>query len=173
MDNNMMQMMMQMMMNQNQMMAMMMQQMNTPTQQGLVQQQAISSPTINFETNSKTNDIDSQLAAMRSEIESLKAQLAEAKERATTEAQRANVAERELGMLKTDIKVVEKFYGKTLFEMASDAETVSGDDYYGDHKQEWDEQGLTNEQKHEKVKEFRDAAIAFADNALEGDMIEF
>ncbi len=78
---------------------------------------------------------------MAAEIESLKAQLAEAKEKATNEAQRANVAERELGMLKTDIKVVEKFYGKTLFEMAADAETVSGDDYYGDHKQEWDEQG--------------------------------
>jgi hypothetical protein len=110
---------------------------------------------------------------MAAEIESLKAQLAEAKEKATNEAQRANNAERELGMLKTDVRVVEKFYGKTLFEMAADAETVSGDDYYGDHKQEWDEQGLTNEQKHEKVKEFRDAAMAFADNALEGDMIEF
>lgn len=78
MDNSMMQMMMQMMMNQTQMMAMMMQQMNTPAQQGLAQQQAISTPTINFETNSQTNDIESQLNAMRAEIESLKSQLTEA-----------------------------------------------------------------------------------------------
>lgn len=148
-------------------------QMSNPQPQPLAQMMQNPTPTINFETNSQTNDIDSQLAAMRSEIESLKAQLAEAKERATNEAQRANVAERELGMLKTDIRVVEKFYGKTLFEMAADVEPVSGDDYYGDNKQEWDEQGLTNQQKHEKVKEFRDAAIAFADNALEEDMIQF
>lgn len=172
MDNSMMQMMMQMMMNQNQMMTMMMQQMaqtNTPQ----VPIPTETPPTVTFEQQGITQDIQGQLKSMAAEIESLKAQLAEAKEKATNEAQRANVAERELGMLKTDIKVVEKFYGKTLFEMAADAETVSGDDYYGDHKQEWDEQGLTNEQKHEKIKEFRDAAIAFADNALEGDMIEF
>lgn len=148
-------------------------QMTNPQPQPLAQMMQEQTPTVTFEQQGITQDIQGQLKSMAAEIESLKAQLAEAKEKATNEAQRANVAERELGMLKTDIKVVEKFYGKTLFEMAADAETVSGDDYYGDHKQEWDEQGLTNEQKHEKVKEFRDAAIAFADNALEGDMIEF
>lgn len=148
-------------------------QMTNPQPQPLAQMMQAPTPTVNFEEQGITQDIQGQLKSMAAEIESLKAQLAEAKEKATNEAQRANVAERELGMLKTDIKVVEKFYGKTLFEMAADAETVSGDDYYGDHKQEWDEQGLTNEQKHEKVKEFRDAAIAFADNALEGDMIQF
>lgn len=172
MDNSMMQMMMQMMMNQNQMMTMMMQQMaQTNTPQVAIPTET--SPTVTFEQQGITQDIQGQLKSMAAEIESLKAQLAEAKAKATDEAQRANKAERELGMLKTDVKVVEKFYGKTLFEMAADAETVSGDDYYGDHKQEWDEQGLTNEQKHEKVKEFRDAAIAFADNALEGDMVQF
>ncbi len=148
-------------------------QMTNPQPQPLPQMMQEQTPAVTFEQQGITQDIQGQLKSMAAEIESLKAQLAEAKEKATNEAQRANVAERELGMLKTDIKVVEKFYGKTLFEMAADAETVSGDDYYGDHKQEWDEQGLTNEQKHEKVKEFRDAAIAFADNALEGDMIEF
>lgn len=148
-------------------------QMSNPQPQPLPQMIQEQTPTVTFEQQGITQDIQGQLKSMAAEIESLKAQLAEAKEKATNEAQRANVAERELGMLKIDIKVVEKFYGKTLFEMAADAETVSGDDYYGDHKQEWDEQGLTNEQKHEKVKEFRDAAIAFADNALEGDMIEF
>lgn len=148
-------------------------QMSNPQPQPLPQMMQEQTPTVTFEQQGITQDVQGQLKSMAAEIESLKAQLAEAKEKATNEAQRANVAERELGMLKTDIKVVEKFYGKTLFEMAADAETVSGDDYYGDHKQEWDEQGLTNEQKHEKVKEFRDAAIAFADNALEGDMIQF
>lgn len=148
-------------------------QMTNSQPQPLPQMMQEQTPTVTFEQQGITQDIQGQLKSMAAEIESLKAQLAEAKEKATNEAQRANVAERELGMLKTDIKVVEKFYGKTLFEMAADAETVSGDDYYGDHKQEWDEQGLTNEQKHEKVKEFRDAAIAFADNALEGDMIQF
>lgn len=148
-------------------------QMTNPQPQPLPQMMQEQTPTVTFEQQGITQDIQGQLKSMAAEIESLKAQLAEAKTKATNEAQRANKAERELGMLKTDVKVVEKFYGKTLFEMAADAETVSGDDYYGDHKQEWDEQGLTNEQKHEKVKEFRDAAIAFADNALEGDMIEF
>ena len=148
-------------------------QMTNPQPQPLPQMMQEQTPTVTFEQQGITQDIQGQLKSMAAEIESLKAQLAEAKAKATDEAQRANKAERELGMLKTDVKVVEKFYGKTLFEMAADAETVSGDDYYGDHKQEWDEQGLTNEQKHEKVKEFRDAAIAFADNALEGDMVEF
>lgn len=170
-NDNMMQMMMQMMMQQNQMMTMLMQQMSMQSQPSSPTSSA--SPTVTFESQGETQNVDAQIAAMKLEIENLKSQLAEAKEQITNEAQRANKAERELGMLKMDVRVVEKFYGKTLFEMAADAETVSGDDYYGDHKEEWDEQGLSNEEKHQKVKEFRDAAIAFADNALEGDMIEF
>lgn len=75
-NDNMMQMMMQMMMSQNQMMTMLMQQMSVQSQQSSSVSSA--SPTVTFESQGETQNVDAQIAAMKLEIENLKSQLAEA-----------------------------------------------------------------------------------------------
>lgn len=75
-NDNMMQMMMQMMMQQNQMMTMLMQQMSVQSQQSSSTSSA--SPTVTFESQGETQNVDAQITAMKLEIENLKSQLAEA-----------------------------------------------------------------------------------------------
>ena len=54
------------------------------------------------------------------------------------------------------VKLAEAYLGKTIEEIAEQGEELSGDDYYEEHKAEWNKAGLTNMEKHDKVKEFKD-----------------
>lgn len=156
MDNNqMLNMMMQMLMNQNQMMSMMLGQMNQP--------QPTTTPTISFETQGVTNDINSQLEALRSEIQSLKTELAAAKQ--TGEAYKKSYEHLQktysdelsgFSQLKKTVSRAEAYLGQSIEDVAAQGENLSGDDYYDEKKKEWDKEGLTNKEKHNKVKEFRD-----------------
>lgn len=107
MDNSMMQMMMQMMMNQNQMMTMMMQQMaqaNTP-------QVSIptETPTVTFEQQGITQNVQGQLKSMAAEIQSLKAQLAEATKTITQYKQSYEKAMNEIQTLKSHGPKMEEY----------------------------------------------------------------
>ena len=58
--------------------------------------------------------------------------------------------------MKKEVGKAEAYLGKTIEEIAEQGEELSGDDYYEEHKAEWNKAGLTNMEKHDKVKEFKD-----------------
>lgn len=161
MDNSMMQMMMQMMMQQNQMMTMLMTQMTqanasplpTPTE----------TPTVTFESQGISQDVQGQLKAMQSEIESLKSQLAAAKsELATAQADKRQFSEKhfmalqELNTLKKTVGKAEAYLGKKIEDVADLNEELGGNDFYEEHRKEWDKEGLTGQEKHDRVKAYKD-----------------
>lgn len=171
MDNNdMMQLMMQMMQNQNQLLTMMMQQqIQNPSQQTVA-----AAPIQSIEVNSSSNsEMQQQINTMRAEIEQLKNQLAEAQQIAKQKTQETASLKLELSGLKNTIGKAEAYLGQTIEEVAETAENLSGDDYYEEKKAEWDEKGLTNQEKHEKIKEFRHSFVQEKEDDIFGEMIQF
>lgn len=177
MDNNqLMNMMMQMMMQNNQLMNMMMAQM-MPQQNAQIATDA-TSPTINFESNGTTNEIDSQIAALKAEIESLKLELAAAKQ--TGEAYKKSYENLQktysdelsgFSSLKKTVSKAEAYLGQSIEDVAAQGENLSGDDYYDQKKKEWDEEGISNKEKHNRITNFKDAYKTEEDPW--GPMIEF
>lgn len=168
MDNNMMMQMMQMMMQQNQLMTqMMMQQM----QQG----QPAQIPTT--ETPTVYENDTSEVAALKAELDKMKADLAaaqsrikelttdlaaekqthEATKKALTYERETNRASlKEFANLKKQVGKAEEFLGNSLDYFAEQGRELSGDDYYEEHKQDMDAKGLTNMEKHDEIKRYRD-----------------
>ncbi len=174
MDNNqLMNMMMQMMMQNNQMMSMMMAQM-MPQQNAQIAANT-TSPTINFESNGTTNEMDSQIQALYAQIEALKSELATTKqELATAKSQLSGVqaANKELNALKSTITKAEAYLGQSIEDIAAQGENLSGDDYYDEKKKEWDKEGISNKEKHERIKSFKDVYKTEEEDPW-GPMIEF
>ena len=175
---NMMQMMMQMMMQQNQMMTMLMTQMSqqqtsplpTPTE----------TPTVTFESQGISQDVQGQLKAMQSEIESLKSQLAAAKsELATAQADKRQFSEKhfmalqELNTLKRTVGRAEAYLGKKIEDVADLNEELGGDDFYDEHKEEWDKEGISNQEKHSRVKAYKDLFTDGEDEGFGSKMTDF
>ena len=177
MDNNqLMNMMMQMMMQNNQLMNMMMAQM-MPQQNAQITADA-TSPTINFESNGTTNEIESQLAALKAEIENLKTELAAAKQ--TGEAYKKSYEHLQktysdelsgFNSLKQSVKKAEAYLGQSIEDVAAQGENLSGDDYYDEKKKEWEKEGVSNKEMYNKVKNFKDVYKTEEDPW--GPMIEF
>lgn len=177
MDNNLMQMMMQMMMQNQQMMNMMMAQ---------AMQQNPSQATPMMETVAQNNEtmsaqpsdsMNTQIADLQRQIESLKSQLEETKQALETERQDKKsfsekhfMAVQELNTLKSTVSKAEAYLGQKIEDVAARGEVLSGDDYYDEKKEEWDEKGLTNQEKHDMVKKFR---AAFIPEEGKDDLIQF
>lgn len=181
MDNNQMQqLMMQMMMQNNQMMSMLMAQM-MPGQMP----NTTATPSITFESQGIPNDVSAQIQALKDEIASLKTELAAAKQ--TGEAYKKSYenlqasTQADIGKL-TDlqsiVKKAEAYLGQSIEDIAATAEQLGGDDYYEDKKEEWNKEGISNQEKHERVKKFRDTFIeneadSFWGKEGTGKVIEF
>ena len=169
MDNNVMMQMMQMMMQQNQLMTQFM--MSQMTQGQPAQIPTTETPTVYENDTSEIaalkaelNKIKADLAAAQSKIKELTVDLAaekqthEATKKALSYERETNRASlKEFSDLKKTVGKAEAYLGKTIEEVAEQGEELSGDDYYEEHKAEWNRQGLTNMEKHDKVKEFKDA----------------
>lgn len=163
MDNNqLMNMMMQMMMQNNQMMSMMMAQM-MPQQVAQIPAEA-TSPTVTFESQGVTNDLSAEIQALKDEIASLKSELAAEKQ--TREAYQKSYQDLQktykedlsgFNALQRNVRKAEAYLGQSIEDVAAQGEGLSGDDYYDEKKKEWENDGLTNKEKYEKVKGFRDA----------------
>lgn len=166
MDNNLMQMMMQMMMQNQQMMNLLMAQ---------AMQQDTSSQTPMMETVAQNNEamsaqpinsMNEQVADLQRQIESLKSQLEETKQQLETERQERRsfsekhfMAVQELNALKNTVSKAEAYLGQKIEDVAAHGEVLSGDDYYDEKKEEWDDKGLSNQEKHDMVKKFKSAFI--------------
>lgn len=159
--NDMMMQMMQMMQMQNQMMTQFM--MSQMKQGQSVQVPATETPTI-------TNNDSSDITALRDELNRLKAELEETKldlaaERQTHEATKKALEYekesnqknlKEFSELRKLVAKAETYLGDSIESVAAKATELSGDDYYEEKKKEWNDKGLTNKEKHEKVKAYRD-----------------
>ena len=166
MDNNMMMQMMQMMMQQNQLMTqMMMQQMqqgqfSTPEQVMPVSVPVSSGGAPSEEINALKAEIEKLKAeneAMRNELKTTKSELQTAVANSKHLSEQHKAATTELNDLKKTVGRAEAYLGKTVEEVAAQGEELSGDDYYEEHKADWNREGLTNMEKHDRVKEFKDA----------------
>ena len=156
MDNNMMQMMMQMMMQNQQMMNMMMaqaMQQGTQTQTPMMSTVAQSNETMSAQPSDTINaqiaDLQRQIAELKNELKATKSQLA-------TEKQANETAKAEHMRLKSTVSKAEAYLGETIEDIAAKGENLSGDDYYDEKKEEWNEKGLDNKEMHNKIKEFKD-----------------
>ena len=78
----------------------------------------------------------------------------------------------ELMNLKKVVGKAEQYLGKKIEEVADSLEELGGDDYYADHKKEWNEEGITNKEKHDRIKSYRDL-FANAEEVDDIDMINF
>lgn len=163
MDNNMMQQMMQMMM-QNQMMMqqMMMMQMN-PQQNAITEQQ--------MQVNSG-GDVGAYLAEierLKSELQAAQQQIESMQQELASKEAQLQSAQSELQTLKENVGKVEAFEGKKIEDLAQRGDDLSGDDYYEEKKREWNEEGLTPKEKHDRIKEYRD----FFDEEEQKGLMEF
>lgn len=160
MNNDIMMQLMQMMQMQNQMMT---QLMMTQMQQG----QPAQIPTT--ETPTITNNDSSDIAALREELNKIKAELKETKldlaaERQTHEAtkkaleyeRQSNQKElKEFFDLKKVVAKAETYLGDSIESVAAKAQELSGDDYYEENKKGWNEKKLTNKEMHDKVTAYK------------------
>lgn len=163
--------MMQMMMQQNQLMTQfMMQQMQSG--QTMAEIKPIETK-VDMVSNSKPTDVSAELAELKSQLAAAQAKIKEltldlAAEKQTHEATKKALSYahennreelKEFAGLKKIVGKAEAYLGKTIEEIAAQGEELSGDDYYEEHKAEWNREGLTNMEKHDKVKEFKDAFV--------------
>ena len=167
-NNNMMMQMMQMMQMQNQLMTqMMMQQMqagqySTPEQVMPVSIPVDSGGAPSEEINALKAEIEklkAELEATRNELKTTKNELQTAVANSKQVSAQHKAATTELNEIKKTVGRAEAYLGKTIDEIAAQGEELSGDDYYEEHKAEWNREGLTNMEKHDRVKEFKDAYI--------------
>ena len=163
MDNNMIQMMMQMMAQQNQMMTMLMQQMSQPQPDPVqvAQPQIPNQQQIIQDSNSAASASVQEIADLKAEITKLKAQLAQAEsEKANLKAEltraqsKVSEAQGKLNQLKVDITKVEAYEGESFEEKVDRISGMSGQDYYDEVLK--DEPALSNQEKHDLVKAFKD-----------------
>lgn len=168
MNNDIMMQMMQMMMQNQSMMSQMMMQMMAPQAQTMAEAKPIETK-VDMVSSSKPTDVSAELAELKSQLAAAQAKIKEltvdlAAERQTHEATKKALSyERETNRaelkkfadLKKTVKRAETYLGQSIEEVAENI-SLSGDDYYEEHKAEWNEQGLTNQEKQEKVKEYRD-----------------
>lgn len=170
MDNNMMMQMMQMMMQNQTMMNQMMMQMMAPKAQAMAEAKPVETKA-DIVSEGQPNDIKAELAELKSQLAAAQAKIKEltldlAAEKQTHEATKEALKYayetnredlKELANLKKTVGRAEAYLGKTVEEVAAQGEELSGDDYYEEHKEEWNRANLTNMEKHDKVKEFKDA----------------
>lgn len=159
---NMMQMMMQMMMQQNQMMSMLMTQM-VQTNASPSLPTTTETPSVTFQEQGITVDVQNQIKSMQSEIESLKSQLAATKsELEVAQADKREFSEKhlmavqELNALKKTVGKAEAYLGKKIEDVADLGDELGGDDFYEEHRKEWDKEGLSGQEKHDRVKAYKD-----------------
>jgi hypothetical protein len=55
-----------------------------------------------------------------------------------------------------DISLVEGYTGESFEDQLKEAERHNGDDYYEEMRAQWEREGLTNQEKHQKVQDFID-----------------
>lgn len=173
MDNSIMLQWMQMMMQQNQMMTqLMMTQLSNPN--GV--QPVPEAPSLEISTttssnvpenqsinNSEVAALQAQVAALQAQVKQLQSDLAAAQHTADVKIQEAKMTRetsKELGTelrnLKKTVRKAEEYLGKSIDELAENVQELGGDDYYEEHKKEWNDEGLTGKEKHDKVKSYRD-----------------
>ena len=163
MDNNIMALMMQMMNQQNQMMAMIMQQMSQPqpdpTQ--IAQPQMPNQQQIIQDSNAAASTSVQEVADLKAEIAKLKSLLEQAeleksnlKAELTRAQSKVSEAQGKLNQLKTDITKVEAYEGESFEEKVDRISEMSGQDYYDEVVK--DSPDLSNQEKHELVKAFKD-----------------
>lgn len=169
MNNEIMMQMMQMMMQNQTMMSQMMMQMMAPQAQTMVEAKPVESK-VDIISNGESANVKAELAELKSQLAAAQAKIKEltidlAAERQTLEATKkalnySNEYNRkelkEFADLKKTVRRAETYLGETIEEVAANVEELSGDDYYEEHKKEWNEQGLNNMEKHQKVKEYKD-----------------
>ena len=165
MDNNqLMNMMVQMLMQNNQLMSMMMAQMmpqQTGSQTGPSLDTSVPvAPTIQVQAQGINLDLQAQIADLQNQVKQLQSQLAAAEKE-----------KQELKALKSTVSKAEAYLGQTVEEVAAQGENLSGDDYYDEKKKEWDKEGISNKEKYQRTKAFKDAYKV--DNDPWGPMIEF
>ena len=168
MDNNMMMQMMQMMMQQQQMMSQMLMAQMQPA--STIEQAKPIETKIDLVSNGENQDLLAQIEALKAELAATKAELEAVKidlaaGQQTLEAtqkaldyNRESTSQQlnEFGSLKKTVKQAEAFLGQTIEELAAQGAALGGDDYYEDKKKEWNEEGLSNQEKHERVKAYRE-----------------
>lgn len=170
MDNNMMQLMMQMMNQQSQMMGMLMQQMAQPQPDPVqaAQSTALSQSEVIANSNAAASASVQEVADLKAEIEKLKAQLSQSQEQVrsltnklrTSESQRISAVNEskkigeELFNLKKNINLVEAYEGEEFKDKIERIEEMSGQDYYDNVVS--NETGLSNTEKHDLIKAFKD-----------------
>lgn len=174
MDNNMMMQMMQLMMQNNQLMSQMMMQ----TMQG--QPSQIAAPTLTIQENSKSSteaELLAQIEALKQELELTKAELAGTKQtlEATQKAleynrEQTSTDTSELMNLKKTVSQAEAYLGKKIEDIAEEGAKLGGDDYYEEHKKEWNEEGISNKEKHDRISSYRKL---FSEENGNNFMIEF
>lgn len=169
MNNDMMMQMMQMMMQNQTMMNQMMMQMMAPQAQTMAEAKPVETK-VDIVSNGESANVKAELAELKSQLAAAQAKIKEltvdlAAEKQTHEATKkalkyayeTNRKElKEFADLKKTVGKAEIYLGETIEEVAANVEELSGDDYYELHKKEWDEQGLNNMEKHQKVTEYKD-----------------
>lgn len=149
-----MQQMMQMMMQNQQMMMQMMMMMQNP------QQNAITEKQIQVNSNSNGNENEQQyldeIASLKAKLEAAQNQIDQLQQEVQSKETQIQQQKAEIQTLKEGISKVEAFEGKSFEELTKRADNLSGDDYYELKKAEWNAQGLTGREKHDKISEYRD-----------------
>ena len=163
MDNNMMQMMMQMMMQNQQMMNMMMaqaMQQSTPTQTPMMATVAQNNETASAQPSETMNaqiaDLQRQIADLQNQLAATTKELQQVREEKRSFSEKHFMAVQELNALRSTVSKAEAYLGETVEDIAAKGENLSGDDYYDEKKEEWNEKGLDNKEMHNKIKEFKD-----------------
>lgn len=183
MNNDMMMQMMQMMMQNQTMMNQMMAQMMAPKAQTMAEAKPVETK-VDIVSEGQPNDIKAELAELKSQLAAAQAKIKEltvdlAAERQTHEATKEALKHayeynrkelKELANLKKTVGKAEIYLGETIEEVAANVEELSGDDYYEEHKKEWNEEGLTNQEKHDRIKAYKDL---FKDDDDEPVMFSF
>lgn len=179
MDTGILQMMMQMMQAQNQMMTMLLSQVSqtnslTPPQpQSMAEAKPVETK-IDLITNGEIENLKAQVAQLQQQLKSTQTELAGTKQ--TLEAykqsyqnatQASSSSGAELSALKKTVGKAEQVLGRSIDDIAKELTELSGDDYYEEQKKEWQEEGLSGKEMHDKVTAYRDL---FKD---EDDMINF
>ena len=106
-----------------------------------------------------------QLQAKDLEIANLRQATENARHEAEEREGQIKTMRAELVQLKSDIASVEAYEGKSWEEYVSGIEQMSGQDYYEEKRQEWEDEGLTPQEKRERVSEFKETT--------KRDMIDF
>lgn len=177
MDNNqMLNLMMQMMMQNNQLMSMMMQQMVSPqtgsqTGPSLDTSAPAANPVIQFQAQGVNVDLQAQINDLQNQVKQLQSQLAAAEREKNEINQKHSSVAQELKALKSTVSKAEAYLGQTVEDVAAQGENLSGDDYYDKKKEEWDKEGVSNKERYQRTKAFKDAYKVEEDPW--GPMIEF